>query len=152
MEWLVSVFVVAAVFITLWRPASAVATPTSKQDRRISALTLVLGEPHASAAAIDEHLRRASRFQPDPQASRALAEALAVCDTAMLDDSARIELARRLYAITTGDDLESAQRSALHDIQQTLVATHCSPEATDAVMNAAWKVARTDPNRRRDWW
>src|SRR5215510_4973707 len=64
LQWVVSAGAVAAVIISLWRPPSGIPAPGSQQAYRIGALTALLGDPHATAAVIDERVRGFSRFPP----------------------------------------------------------------------------------------
>jgi hypothetical protein len=78
---------------------------------------------------------------------------LGACEMSSLPESKRMQLARRIYAITTGDDL-SRDRLALilDEIQQTAIEARCSPIVIGALVDSARRVARTDPRPRSDWW
>jgi len=70
-----------------------------------------------------------------------------------LSDSSRTQLARRLYAITAGDDLQGDRLAVMLDqIQNAGIEARCSPIVIESIVNSARRVARTDPNPRRDWW
>jgi hypothetical protein len=147
-----AILVIAVMAIALWQPAPGT-VPSAEQTAKIEDLAALMASPSLSAQAIDDRLRSFGPFQPDPNASRALAEALVTCSPARLDASQRAQLARQLYGITVIDDLRAdAIPAALIGIEQLVVKTGCGPVAIDELMRAARAVARTDPNPRRDWW
>jgi hypothetical protein len=152
-RWLqvIPIAAVAALTITLWRPA-AEPMPTEEQERKIGELAALLAAPSPGAHDVEERLRSFGPFPPEPNASRALANAVVTCGTASLDASERNRLARQLYAITiTGDVRAATVPDALAGIQRVAAATGCSPVTIDALVNAARDVARLDPNPRQDW-
>jgi hypothetical protein len=154
MGWLhaLPIVVIAALAITLWRPA-ADAPPSPEQERTIIDLAAGLGSRPVSADDIDNRLRTLGRFPPDPRASRALASALTACGTASLDQSQRARLARHLYGIAViGDSRIESVPAALRGIQQTIATTGCPQSAIDEIVRAARDVARVDPTPRQDWW
>jgi hypothetical protein len=151
-EHVAPILVIAALFITLWRPAPGASARTPEQEGKIVELAALLGTPQSSPADIERRLLSFSQFPPDPTASRALAKALVTCDTTSLGAAQRAGLAQQLYAITTpGDGLADAIPGALAGIQEAAIRTRCAPLVIESLMTAARGVARSDPSRRRDW-
>ena len=148
----IAVVVVFTLGVTLW-PASERVEWTAPQKRGIGRLAALLGSPEVSADRIEEELRSAPRFPPEPRAARALADALVTCGTASLGEAQRTQLAQRLYAITTsGDRFTGAVADQLDGIRQAAVNGGCPPATIESLLAAARTVARHDPNPRRDWW
>jgi hypothetical protein len=144
--------VIGALATVLWRPANDPA-PTVEQEEKISDLARQLGSATASAGAIDDRLRSFGPFPPEAKASRALADAIVMCEIERLDESRRTQLARQLYGITViGDSRAATVPAALIGIQQSLASAGCNPAVIDRLMRAARDVAGTDPHPRRDWW
>ena len=113
----------------------------------------MLGEPVVRSAAIERVLPSATPFPPSTEATRTLADALAECGMSTLSEAKRVQFARFVYAITTGADLPRAQLDVwLGEIQQTVIDARCSPVVVSAIVNSARRIARTEPNPRRDWW
>jgi hypothetical protein len=70
-----------------------------------------------------------------------------------LSESRRVEIARRIYAITTGDDLPRTRLAVMLDeIQDAAIRARCSPIVITEIVDSARRVARTDPKPRKDWW
>jgi len=154
MRWLhaLPIVVIAALAITLWRPA-ADAPPSPGQEQTIIGLAAVLGSRPVSADEIDNRLRAFGRYPPDPRASRTLARALIACGTERLDEPQRKRLARNLYDVAViGDSRVESVPTALRGIQQTVATTGCGQSAIDEIVRAARDVARVDPTPRQDWW
>lgn len=154
--WLhvLALIALGSIVIVLWTPAPD-PPPTPEQESKIADLAARLGSVSATASDIDDRLRSFGQFPPDPQSSRALAEALIRCETTWLDAPRRTQLARHLYGLTViGDDRAEAIPAALHGIQQTMAGAgpSCARGAVDGVVSAARAVATTDPNPRRNWW
>jgi hypothetical protein len=144
---------VVTLSVGLWRPSSLIPAHTVEGERIVADLATLLGSSQPEAAALEARLRSFSRFPPEAQASRALADGLIMCETARLDDVERLRLARQLYAITTlTDALPNALPGALAAVRQSMVTARCSPPAIDAVVRAARGVARRDPSPRPNWW
>jgi hypothetical protein len=144
--------VIVALAVVLWRPAPD-PPPSEEQEAKIADLAVRLGSAASTADDIDDRMRSFGPFPPDPNASRALAEALVGCVTSWRDESRRQQLARHLFGITViGDGRAGTVPAALLGIQQAAAAAGCSPAGVDAVTRAARAVASTDPNPRRDWW
>jgi hypothetical protein len=145
--------VIAAIVTLLWRPAAVESSLEAEKEGRVGELAALLGEGAARRAEIERILPAATRFPPTEGATRSLAEALGACEMSSLPESKRMQLARRIYAITTGDDL-SRDRLALilDEIQQTAIEARCSPIVIGALVDSARRVARTDPRPRSDWW
>ena len=116
-------------------------------------LAALLGDRAAREPEIERLLPLVSRFPPNEDATRSLADALSKCDMSGLSDSSRAQLARRLYAITAGDDLQGDQLGLmLNQIQDAGIEARCSPIAIQSIVDSARRVARTDPKPRKDWW
>jgi len=70
-----------------------------------------------------------------------------------LADASRMQLARRLYAITVGDDLPRDRLAVmLNQIENDAIDARCSPIVIEAMVESARRVARTDPKPKKDWW
>jgi hypothetical protein len=146
--------VIGALAIALWRPALD-RPPSPEQEAKIADLAARLGSPSSTAVDIDDRLRSFGPFPPDATASRALAEALVMCETTWLDESQRTQLARHLYGITViGDNHAQAIPEAVIGIQKLMAAVGpaCGPGVIERAGRAARGVASTDPHPRRDWW
>jgi len=145
--------VIALFAALLWRPAALRSSIDSDKDRRVGELAALLGGGDGRAADIERLLPVVSRFPPNEDATRSLADALSKCDMSGLSDTSRAQLARRLYAITAGDDLQGDQLALiLNQIQDTGIEARCSPIAIQSMVDSARRVARTDPKPRKDWW
>jgi hypothetical protein len=137
----------------LWRPPALRSSSDAEKEERVGELAGLLGQQADSRAEIERILPAASRFPPNEQATRSLADALSMCNMSGLSESSRLLLARRLYAITAGDDLPRDRLLVmLNQIQNTAIDARCSPIVIDAMVGAAQRVARTDPKPRKDWW
>jgi hypothetical protein len=143
-----------AVFAALlWRPAVLRPSIDSDKDGRVGELAALLGEAVARGAEIERILPVVSRFPPNEDATRSLAGALTRCDMSGLSDASRAQLARRLYAITAGDDLLGDQLAVmLNQIEDAAITARCSPIAIQGIVDSARRIARTDPKPRKDWW
>jgi hypothetical protein len=143
-----------ALFVALlWRPAALRASIDGDKEGRVSELAALLGVRDTREAEIERILPVVSRFPPNEDATRSLADALSKCDMSGLAESNRAQLARRLYAITAGDDLQGDQLAVMLDqIQDAGIEARCSPIAIQAIVDSARRVARTDPKPRKDWW
>lgn len=150
---IVLVAVIVTMGVTLWRPSPGPTTTSAEGEQKIDALAALLASSPTDSRAIDQRIQSFASFPPDSSASRALADGLSACETATLDDAHRRRLARELYAITMPTDaLPQLLPGALTAIRESLTGARCSATAIDAVLTAARRVARLDPNRRRDWW
>src|SRR5262245_7966806 len=103
-EQVAAAIVVAALFGLLWRPASSSAL-SGDHAERVAELAALLGDPVPESAAIERILPAATRFPPSAEASHSLADALAACGMSDVSEPRRVQLARVIYAITTGGDL-----------------------------------------------
>jgi hypothetical protein len=145
--------VIAVFAVLLWRPAALRSSIDSDKEGRVGELAALLGDHAAREAEIERLLPLVSRFPPNEDATRSLADALSKCDMSGLSDSSRAQLARRLYAITAGDDLQGDRLAVmLNQIQDAGIEARCSPIAIQSIVDAARRVARTDPKPRKDWW
>jgi hypothetical protein len=145
--------VIVMMGVALWRPSPRPAVTDAELEEKIGALADLLGSAPADAAAIDERIQSFGAFPPEARATRALAVALASCETAALEPAQRSRLAHDLYAITRPTDaLPRVLPAALTTIQQLLVNARCPAVAADEVLGSARIVARRDPKPRRDWW
>ena len=145
--------VIGALFAVLWQPGVVVSAVNEQREGRIGELAALLGEPVSRPAEIERILPAATPFPPNAEATRSLAEALAACGMSALSEPTRLQLARRVYAITTGGDLLRNQLElTLREIQQTAIDARCSPIVVTAIVDSARRVARCEPNPRRDWW
>jgi hypothetical protein len=145
--------VIAVIAALLWRPPVLRSSSDGVKEYRVGELAALLGEQVARRAEIERILPVASRFPPNEDATRSLADALSKCDMSRLSESSRQLLARRLYAITAGDDLQGDQLAVmLNQIQDAGIEARCSPIAIEAIVDSARRVARTEPKPRKDWW
>jgi len=145
--------VIALFAALLWRPVALRSSIGSDKDGRVSELAALLGERVARGAEIERILPVVSRFPPNEDVTRSLADALSRCDMSGLSDASRTQLARRLYAITAGDDLQGDPLAVmLNQIEDAGIAARCSPIAIQAIVDSARRIARTDPKPRKDWW
>jgi len=146
----VSVSVVLVLLIAFWRPTS---TFKERDDRNVRSLAALLRDPGLRASRLEERLRELGSFPPDASAAHMLADGLITCGIASLGDADRTELARHLYAITAGGDrIATTSSGTIAAMRHTVGQTNCDPGTVDAIANAARRVARQDPNPRRDWW
>ena len=151
-EQVAAAIVVAALFGLLWRPAASLAS-SGDQAERVAELAALLGDRAPASAAIERILPAATRFPPSAEASHSLAAALAACGMSDVSEPRRVQLARVIYAITTGGDLSRDRLTQmLEEIQETAIDARCSPLVIAAIVDAAHRVARSDPKPRRDWW
>jgi hypothetical protein len=152
-EHTLAAVVIAALLAVLWRPAAVGSTAGASTEERVGELAALLGERVTSRAEIERILPTASRFPPNDESTRSLADALGACDMSGLSESRRVEIARRIYAITTGDDLPRTRLAVMLDeIQDAAIRARCSPIVITEIVDSARRVARTDPKPRKDWW
>ena len=145
--------VIGLILALLWRPPAPRPSTAADKEDRVGELASLLGEQVVTRDEIERILPAASRFPPNEEATRSLAGALSTCDMSQLSYSSRVLLARRLYAITAGDDLAREQLMLmLNQIQNAAIDARCSPIVIEAMVESARRVARTDPKPRKDWW
>jgi hypothetical protein len=146
--------IIALLVAVLWRPTALGSSPTNgDREDRVGELAALLGAPVANRAEVERILPTATRFPPNDDATRALAGALSACDMSGLSDARRAQLARHIYATTTGEDLPRDRLVVtLQEIQETAIEARCSPLVITAIVDSARRVARIDPKPRRDWW
>jgi hypothetical protein len=152
--WVAHVAAAASVGVLLLLAVPrAVPAVARSQARGVAELADLLAASQPERARIEENVRSWSRFPPEEGAGRMLADALAACSFAGRPDTQRVELARRVYAITNGSDVSDAEladtRSAF---RQAAAEARCPPQAAVDLENALTRTARTDPRPRADWW
>jgi len=154
-EWIehaVAALMIALIVALMGRPAAVRTTIDVEKEGRVEELAALLGD-RATRAEIERILLVASRFPPNDAATRSLADALSKCDMSGLADASRMQLARRLYAITVGDDLPRDRLAVmLNQIENDAIDARCSPIVIEAMVESARRVARTDPKPKKDWW
>ena len=143
---------VAVLLALLAAPGAVPAVPPA-QSRGVAELAALLAAPHPEWLRLEENVRSWSRFPPGESAGRRLAEALAACSFASRPEVQRIDLARRVYAITNGSGVSGPELAAtLSAFRQAAAAARCSPQTTIDLERALSREARTDPRPRADWW
>jgi hypothetical protein len=143
---------VAVLLAFLAAPGAVPAVPPA-QARGVAELAALLAAPNPDRLRIEENVRSWSRFPPEESTGRRLAETLAACSLASRPEAQRLDLARRVYAITNGSGLSDAELAAtLSAFRQAAAAARCSPQTTVDLEHALSREARTDPRPRADWW
>jgi len=123
------------------------------QERGVAELASLLAAQQPKRDRIEENVRSWSRFPPGGGTDRRLAGALASCTMSSRPDAERVDLARRLYAITNGTDVSDDELAGtLAAFRRAAAAARCAPRATADLTNVLRRVARSDPRPRTDWW
>jgi hypothetical protein len=143
---------VAAPLALLNVPAAVPAVAAS-QERGVVELAALLAAPDPEPLRIEENVRSWSLFPPEGAAGRTLATALASCSFANRSDAQRIDLARRVYAITNGSSVSAPELAAtVAAFREAAGAALCSAQSRDDIDRLLRVEARRDPRPRADWW
>lgn len=143
---------VAAPLALLNAPAAVPAVAAS-QERGIAELAALLAAPDPEPLRIEENVRSWSLFPPADDAGRQLATALSACSFANRSDAQRLDLARRVYAITNGTGISAPELAAtVAAFREAAGAALCSPQSRDDIDRLLRVEARRDPRPRADWW
>jgi hypothetical protein len=153
-DWLTHAAAAAAMIVTLVAvPRLGVPMAGRSQERGIAELASLMSASSPSRDRIDENIRSWSRFPPKEELGRTLSMALASCPMPGVPDAQRLELARRLYAITNGTDVsETRLAGTLAAFEAAAGQAGCAPRVTLDLLEAVRETARTDPRPRADWW
>jgi len=142
-----------AVLVVLFAAPQSVPPVMASQARGVAELAALLAAAQPEAARIDENLRSWPRFPPAEDTGRLLSGALAACSLASRSETQRLDLARRVYAITNGSAVSDADLAAtLDSFRGAAAAARCAPARAVDIEQSLRRAARTDPRPRADWW